>query len=61
MAFARTAQNKKVSHLLACPTGFILFCEQMWLGGVFKFMKNDYFLVFLAVGPFPQDFGQVKR
>ena len=51
---------KKVSHLLACPTGFILFCEQMCMGGVFKFMKNDYFLVFLAVDPFLQDFGQVK-
>ena len=43
-----------VKHLVACPIVFILFYGQDWQG---KLMKNDHFLVFLAVLiPFPQVF-----
>ena len=38
-----------VSHLVASPIAFILFCEQSWVGGVFEVMKNDQFLVFLFI------------
>ena len=38
-----------VSHFVASPIVFILFCEQSWLGGVFKVMKNDQFIVFLFI------------
>ena len=39
----------KVSHLAASPVVFILFYDRDWQGGVLKLMKNDHFLVFLAV------------
>ena len=41
---------------------FILFYNRGLQGGVLKVMKNDPFLVFLAVRViFPQVFGQVKK
>ena len=44
-----------ILHLVTFPIGFILFYEQRWQGGVFKFKKDDRFLVFLAVWViFPQ-------
>ena len=39
----------RVSHVVAYQIVFILFYERSWQGGVLKVMKNDYFLVFLAV------------
>ena len=39
----------RVLHVVACSITFILFYKQDWRGGVFKVMKNDNFLVFLAV------------
>ena len=33
----------RVSHAVARPFILILFDEQDWQGGVFKFMKNDHF------------------
>ena len=49
----------RLSHVVACPTVFILFYVRSCQGGVLKVVKNG-FLVFLAVVPFSQDFGQVK-
>ena len=52
----------KLSHVVACPIVFILFYDQSWQGGVFKFMKIDYFSsVFSALGHFSQVFGKVKE
>ena len=39
----------RVSHAVACPIVFILFSVRDCQGGVFKVMKNDDFLVILAV------------
>ena len=39
----------KVPHAVVCPIVSILFHKQNWRGGVFKTMKSDHFLVFLAV------------
>ena len=39
----------RVSHAVACPIVFILFFDRDEQGGVLKVMKNDYFLVLLAV------------
>ena len=46
----------KVSHVVACKLlffcfmiTFLLFYDGGWQGGVFKVIKIDYFLVFLAV------------
>ena len=51
----------RVSHVVACSIVFILFYEQSWQGEVFKVMKNDHFFsAFRRLGPFPQDFGQLK-
>ena len=36
-------------HVVACPIVFFLSYERGWQGGVFKVIKNDHFLVFLAV------------
>ena len=38
----------RVSHEVACPIIFILFYVWDGLGGVFKFVENDLFLVFPA-------------
>ena len=52
----------KVSHEVACPIVLILFYEGNWQGGLFKIMKNDHFLVLLAVWVlFPYVFGQVNK
>ena len=42
-------EMKRMLQVVACPTVFILFYDQYWQGGVLKLMKNDRFLVFLAV------------
>ena len=39
----------KVSHKVTRPIVFILFYDRDGQGGVFKVMKNDHFLIFLAV------------
>ena len=39
----------RVLHAVACPIVFLLFYDQVWQGEVLKRMKNDHFLVFLAV------------
>ena len=44
----RSALDQKL-HVVACVIAFHLFYEGGWQGGVFKIMKNDCFLVFLAV------------
>ena len=38
-----------VSHVVACPIVFLLCYERGWQGGKFKVMKNDHFLMILAV------------
>ena len=42
----------RLSYVVAWSLVFILFYERRWQGGAFKVMKNDDFLVFLAVGFF---------
>ena len=49
MPYARTAQNKSVTSSCVRNFLFFLFPERGWQGAVFKVMKNDHFLVFLAV------------
>ena len=39
----------RVSHAVACPIVFILFLKQSWQREVFKTVKINHFLVFLAV------------
>ena len=39
----------RVSHAVAYQIVFLLFYERRWQGGMFIVMKNDHFLVFLAV------------
>ena len=39
----------KVSHAVARPIVFILFYRGSWQERLFKIMKNDHFLVLLAV------------
>ena len=38
-----------LSHLVACPIIFILFYDRGWQGVVFIVIKNNTFLVLLAV------------
>ena len=40
---------KRASHLVAFAIIFIFFHERGWQGAVFKIIKNDHFLMFLAV------------
>ena len=50
-----------MSHAVAYSIVFILFCEQGWDGGVFKVMKKDHFVVFLAVWVvFPKFVGRLR-
>ena len=50
-----------MSHVVACPLVFILFCDQVWKGEVFKVMKSDNFSVFLAVWDvFPKFFNRLR-
>ena len=46
----------RVSHAVACLIVFILFYVQDWQEGVLKHMKNDNFLVSLAVWVFLSKF-----
>ena len=39
----------RVSHVVACPIVFLLCYERGWQGGKFKVIKNDHFLMILAV------------
>ena len=39
----------RVLHVVVFPIVFILFHDRNWQGGVFKVIRNDYFLVLLAV------------
>ena len=51
----------RVSHVVRWTIVFILFYEQSWQGGVFKIMKTDHFLVFLAVWVlFPKVLGWLR-
>ena len=59
MAYVRTAKNNK--SVFAFPIVFILFYERSWQGGVFKVMKNEHFLVFLAICfLFPKTLGRSR-
>ena len=50
-----------VIHVVACPIIFILFDDPDWQEGVLKLMKNDHFLVFLAVWIlFPKVLGRLS-
>ena len=48
----------RVTYEVACSNIFILFYKQSWQGEVLK--KWWFLSVFSRLGPFPQDFGQVK-
>ena len=51
----------RVSDVVVCPIVFISFYERSWEEGVFKVMKNDHFLVFLASSVlFPKSFGRLR-
>ena len=51
----------RVVHVRECPILFILFYDQVWQREVFKLMKNDHFVVFLAVwGLFPKFLGRLR-
>ena len=50
-----------VSNEVAFPIVFILFYERSWWKGLFKVMKNDHSLVFLAVWIlFPKFLGRLR-
>ena len=50
----------QMSNLVAFETVVILFYDQNWQGEVFKVIKNDHFLVFLAVwGLIPKFLGRL--
>ena len=49
MTYNRNAQNHKNVTCSCVPNCFYLFYEHGCQGGVLKIMKNDHFLVFLAV------------
>ena len=61
MTYIKIAGNDKS---ITCITGsiiFILFDNPDWQGGVLKLMKNDHFLVFLAVLVlFPEFLGRLR-
>ena len=47
---------------IPCPIVFILFYEQSCQGGVLEiYEKGLFFSAFSCLGPFRQDFRQVKR
>ena len=52
----------RMSHVIVYSiVFFLLFYERVWQGGVFKVMKNDHLLLFLAVwGLFPTFLGRWK-
>ena len=51
----------RFSHAVACPILFTFFHKQSWQGEVFKTMKINYFLVFLAVWAiFPKILGRLR-
>ena len=39
----------RMSYLVTCPSVFLLFYERDWQKVVFKVIRNDHLLVFLAV------------
>ena len=52
MAYVRIAQKNKSVTCSVLHVVFNLLYERSWQGGVFQFMENDYFLVFLVVWVF---------
>ena len=55
------SQIIRTSHEFACPIIFIFFDDPDSQGRVFKIMKNDCFLVFLAVWVlFPKILGRLR-
>ena len=51
----------KKSHSVVSPIDFLVFYQQVWQGEVFKVMKNDHFLVFLAIWVlFPKFLGRLS-
>ena len=51
----------RVSKTVTCQIVFPLFYERGWQEGVFKIMKNDHFLEFLAVRVlFPKFLGRCR-
>ena len=51
----------RVSNVVMCPIVFVLFYRGDWQEGVFKVIKNDHFLVFLAVWVlFPKFLGRLS-
>ena len=51
----------RVSDVVVCPIVFISFYEPSWDEGVFRVMKNDHFLVFLAISVlFPKSLGRLR-
>ena len=52
----------RVLHLVTYPIVFNFYYDQGRQGGVFKRMKNDQFLVFLAVWVlFPAFLGRLRK
>ena len=51
----------RVLHVAACPVGFNLICDRFQHGGMLKLVKNDQFLVFLAIWVlFPTLLGRLR-
>ena len=51
----------RVSHAVACPMGFNLFCDRGQQGGVQIYKKLSFSGIFSRLSSFSQDFGQVKE
>ena len=51
MLYVKTAKKNKIVTW-SCQIVFILFYEESWTGEVSNVIKNDHFLVFLAVWVF---------
>ena len=49
MTILELHETIRVSHIVVFAMVFLLLYKQSWQEGVFKVMKNDYFLVFLSV------------
>ena len=57
----KSHETIRVSHAVACPIVFILFCVRDWQRGVFRVMKNNHLLIILAVWVISHAFGQVRE
>ena len=57
----RTSENDKSATCSCVQNCFQFFYDQYWQRRVLKLMKsNKFFSIFLSVGLFPLDFGQVN-